>query len=104
MQLPLLKVAGLGAFGAVLGLSTLSFVDEPGDHLKNIVTGGAIGIIIGVGLVAFNQATKSKDLYDENASLDNFNHGSRVKWHTASSEYARLKSPKLNQVNFTFQF
>lgn len=45
---------GLG--GAVLGLSTLSFVDEPEDHLDNILTGGAIGIIAGVIYVAYRQA------------------------------------------------
>ena len=36
-------VAGAGAAGAVLGLSTLSFVDKPSEHLSNIWTGAAIG-------------------------------------------------------------
>ena len=45
-------VAGSGLGGAVLGLSTLSFVEEPSEHLKNVIVGGAIGIIIGVGVVA----------------------------------------------------
>ena len=44
----LYTVAGVGVAGSVLGLSTLSFVEEPGENLKNIVTGGAIGIILGV--------------------------------------------------------
>lgn len=57
-------VAGVGFAGSVLGLSTLSFVDEPGENLKNIVTGGAIGIILGVGVVAWKHATRSKDMYD----------------------------------------
>lgn len=52
-------VLGSGAAGAILGLSTLSFVDEPKDHLKNIAIGGAIGVVIGVGIVIFGQATKS---------------------------------------------
>lgn len=52
-------VLGAGAAGAVLGLSTLSFVEEPSDHMKNIAIGGAVGIIIGVGIVIFSQATKS---------------------------------------------
>ena len=57
-------VGGSGVVGAVLGLSTLSFVEKPGDHLKNIVVGGAIGIIIGVSVVAWGQANKSRQNYD----------------------------------------
>ena len=52
-------VLGTGTAGAILGLSTLSFVDKPSEHLKNIAVGGAIGIVIGVGVVVFSQATKS---------------------------------------------
>ncbi|MDD4975376.1 MAG: hypothetical protein PHY93_13540 [Bacteriovorax sp.] len=52
-------VIGAGAVGAVLGLSTLSFVDSPSEHLKNIAVGGAVGIVIGVGVVIFSQATRS---------------------------------------------
>jgi len=53
-------VLGTGVMGAILGLSTLSFVEEPDEHLKNIAIGGAIGIVIGVGVVVFSQATKSQ--------------------------------------------
>lgn len=53
-------VLGAGIGGAVLGLSTLSFVDRPKDHLKNIAIGGAIGIVLGVGIAVFGQATKSQ--------------------------------------------
>jgi hypothetical protein len=53
-DLTLVAVAGIG--GAVLGLSTLSFVDKPSDHYNNILMGAAIGIIIGVVYVAYNQA------------------------------------------------
>ena len=60
----LYTVAGVGAAGSVLGLSTLSFVDKPGENLKNIVTGGAIGIILGVGVVAWKHASRSKDVYE----------------------------------------
>lgn len=52
-------VLGTGAAGAILGLSTLSFADKPKDHLKNISIGGAIGIVIGVGIAVFSQASKS---------------------------------------------
>lgn len=64
-----ITVAACGGIGAVLGLSTLSFVEEPSEHLKNIVVGGAIGIIIGVGVVAYKQANVSKDLYQDGAFL-----------------------------------
>lgn len=60
-----LTVVAMGTVGAVLGLSTLSFVEEPKEHLKNIVVGGAIGIIIGVGIVAWGQASKSRDSYQQ---------------------------------------
>ena len=52
-------VIGAGAAGAVLGLSTLSFVDEPSKHMKNIAVGGAIGVVIGVAAVIFYQASKT---------------------------------------------
>ncbi|EQC49067.1 hypothetical protein M899_2740, partial [Bacteriovorax sp. BSW11_IV] len=55
-------VAGTGLGGAILGLSTLSFVEEPKEHLDNILVGGSIGIIVGVAIVAWSQATKSKGL------------------------------------------
>ena len=61
-------IAATGGAGLILGLSTLSFVEEPGDHLKNIVVGGALGVIIGVAIVAVNQADMSRDMYLENAS------------------------------------
>ena len=64
-----ITVGACGGIGAVLGLSTLSFVEEPGDHLKNIVVGGAIGIIIGVGVVAFNQANVSKVLIESGEAI-----------------------------------
>ena len=51
-----------GAFGAVLGLSTLSFVDRPSAHLKNIMIGGALGIILGVGYVAWEASTSSSPI------------------------------------------
>ena len=46
-------------------VSTLSFVDEPSENLDHIVTGGAIGIILGVGIVGFMQATKSQEIYEQ---------------------------------------
>lgn len=59
----IITVGALGGIGAILGLSTLSFVEEPSEHLRNVVVGGAIGIIIGVGVVAYKQANASANLY-----------------------------------------
>ncbi len=95
-------VAALGSFGAILGLSTLSFVEEPSDHLKNIVVGAAIGIIIGVGVVAFNQASKSKIFYEENA-FKNFDFKDRMSFH-ASNQFKSKSFDTLQQVNYTFSF
>jgi hypothetical protein len=62
-------VLGVGAGGAILGLSTLSFVEEPSKHLKNITVGGAIGIVIGVGIVMFSQATRSSSVIGSQAQI-----------------------------------
>ena len=83
-------VLGTTMGGAILGLSTLSFVEEPGDHLKNIVVGGAIGIIVGVGIVAYGQASKSKDVFFQGQGQgrtnfkNEFNTLARHKWHNGS--------------------
>lgn len=63
-------VLGAGAVGAILGLSTLSFVDRPKDHMKNIAIGGALGVVVGVGIAVFGQATKSTSVITEAAPLD----------------------------------
>lgn len=73
-----------GAGGAVLGLSTLSFVDEPKDHLRNILVGGAIGIIVGVGVVAYNQANVRKDDFKTGyleRDKAQFSTAARHQWH-----------------------
>jgi hypothetical protein len=65
-------VLGAGVAGAILGLSTLSFVEKPKEHTKNIAIGGAIGIVIGVGMVMLGQATRSQStiLGHSDASLN----------------------------------
>lgn len=85
-------VLGAGIGGAVLGLSTLSFVDKPAEHLKNVVVGGALGIITGVAIVSISQASKSRNLYYDNASNENFSTLDRFAWHNQE----RVK----NQTNF----
>lgn len=58
-------VLGSGVVGAVLGLSTLSFAETPKDHMQNVAIGGALGVVVGVGLVIFNQASKSSTFVSE---------------------------------------
>lgn len=97
-------IAGTGLGGAVLGLSTLSFVEEPGDHLKNIVVGGAIGIIIGVGIVAYGQANKSKGLYDTGKiDFKDFSTGDRQQWHMAKRDET-IKKSRSAVPSFTYSF
>ncbi len=85
----LLIVVGGGLAGAVLGLSTLSFVEEPKEHTRNIIVGASIGIIAGVGYVAFSQATKTQDMIyamppegeGAKANRKNFETYARASWH-----------------------
>lgn len=77
-QNDILTVAGAGVGGAILGLSTLSFVDEPSKHLPNIWTGAAIGVIAGVVFVAVNSAQKNSE---ELQSSRDFSTYERVAWH-----------------------
>lgn len=108
-------VAGAGAGGAILGLSTLSFVEEPSDHLKNIVVGGAIGIIIGVGVVAWRQASKSSQLYNQNAQnrkelpRTEFTTAMRSGWHRKNhyeigSKLGKNNAPANSAFNVQFSF
>lgn len=101
----LLVVVGGGLAGAVLGLSTLSFVDEPKDHTRNIMVGAAIGIIAGVGYVAMSQATKSKGMiYEEEEAAEDFNTQNRKYWHASShSEFnAVINDPMALAVSFRY--
>lgn len=110
-----LTIVALGSVGAVLGLSTLSFVDEPKDHLKNIVVGGAIGIIVGVGFVAWGQASKSADTYQNSfASTESLNPAdyptyARRNWHHKAHYTSIVPALNNNQLtghigSYTFSF
>lgn len=88
-QEDIMLVGIAGGAGALLGLSTLSFVDKPSKHISNIWTGAAIGVIAGVIFVAYNSATKnSEDLQ----SSREFNSSERLAWHDSHSE--NLTMPK----------
>ncbi len=88
-QNDIMLIAVAGAGGAVLGLSTLSFVEKPSKHVSNIWTGAALGIIAGVIFVAYNSAQKgSEDLQ----SSSEFNSSERVAWHSENAENLTLPS------------
>jgi len=87
-----------GVGGAVLGLSTLSFVSQPSDHLKNILIGGALGIIVGVGYVAYMAATEPSSPINENL----YNSSTRPKsnlweYHEARGEVMSLLGSSKSQ-------
>jgi hypothetical protein len=95
----ILLVAAAGAGGAILGLSTLSFYETPSQHISNLWTGAALGIIAGVIFVAYNSAQKgSEDLVSSHSS-EGFSTTDRSKWH---SEKMQLLSQQ--SVQFGTQF
>ncbi len=98
-------VGGMGLGGAILGLSTLSFVEEPKDHLKNILIGGAFGVIVGVGVVAWQQATKSKGTYENHGLVPSADFGTsqRVAWQAKQTEKSFRKNAK-NFPTFSYAF
>ncbi|MFT6631360.1 MAG: hypothetical protein ACJAS4_001309 [Bacteriovoracaceae bacterium] len=110
----LMVVVGGGLAGAVLGLSTLSFVEEPKEHTRNIIVGASIGIIAGVGFVAFSQANKTQDLIygsdggdmDEASYKDpkEFNTYARNDWHyqNVGETYTPIISPYNIGYNLKF--
>ncbi|MFG1499802.1 hypothetical protein ABMA70_06280 [Halobacteriovorax sp. XZX-3] len=100
----LTTVAGLGLGGAILGLSTLSFVEEPKDHLKNILVGAAVGIVVGVGVVAYNQAAKSQATIRQTGYRD-FDTTSRLNWHASNTAQDIKEFNAVNpKVGWSFNF
>ena len=79
-QNDILIVATAGAAGAILGLSTLSFVDKPSQHISNVWTGAAVGVIAGVIFVAYNSAQKGSE---ELISAKDFSSSDRFSWHSS---------------------
>lgn len=110
----LMTVVGGGLAGAVLGLSTLSFVDEPKDHTRNIIVGASLGIIFGVGYVAFSQASKTQDLIygteqemQEAVSIGqtkDFNTVARNSWHHEQQFHYINFEVTPYQVNYKLRF
>ena len=103
-------VVGAGVAGAIIGLSTLSFYQKPKEHWKNITIGGAIGVIVGVGAVAYLQATRSQSIEDEadeeeEARLKSpieFSTLARSNWHDENHESHNSKLASAFNYSFTF--
>lgn len=95
-QNDLLIVAAAGGAGAVLGLSTLSFVDKPSQHISNIWTGAAIGVIAGVVFVAYDSAQRGTEDLQSSKEFSSFE---RVAWHQENDKNLTLPS-----VQFGTQF
>ena len=102
-------VIGTVLGGAILGLSTLSFVDKPKEHGKNITVGAAIGTIIGVAIVAWKQGTRSQGMYQEAAGEASnyvphkFDTLTRTAWHNTSFE-RNLNSASTEKPSFLISF
>ena len=98
-QNDIVLVASAGAGGAVLGLSTLSFYDDPATHVSNVWTGAAIGIIAGVIFVAYNSAQKGQEDLVSKSSTEEFSTSERANWHSSKSQVLTMSS-----VQFGTQF
>jgi hypothetical protein len=105
-------VGGIGLGGMILGLSTLSFESEPKEHYDRIYTGTAIGIIIGVFVVAGNQADRSRVFFEEGNEeqaflrkkenkFKDFSTAMRTTWH--NSKRPTTQNPLLN-VQHSWRF
>jgi hypothetical protein len=84
-------VAGATAGGAVLGLSTLSFVDTPSRHISNIWTGAALGLIGGVLIVAYYSAQKGSEELISAAPSADFDTSERTLWHQKHNQLLTFK-------------
>ena len=98
-QNDLMIVAASGAAGAVLGLSTLSFVDKPSQHVANIWTGAAIGVIAGVIFVAYNSAQKGQEGLEMEEASAGFRTSERLAWHGQN-----IKKLTFEKVQFGTEF
>lgn len=92
-------IIGATAGGAILGLSTLSFVETPSRHISNIWTGAALGLIAGVILVAYNSAQKGQEELLSHAPSAHLDTQDRVAWHTENHRLLSFQS-----VQFGTQF
>lgn len=100
-------IVGAGAGGAILGLSTLSFYEKPKEHWKNITVGGALGVIAGVAVVVYLQATRNQTIVDEEEEArfkanPEFDYFARKNWH--QEVVASIKTSDPTAFSFTHSF
>ena len=88
----LIVVGSMGIAGGVIGLSTLSFGGKSRQNLRYIVSGISLGIISGLGWVAYNQAMTSRDDYGD---LD---------FQEMASFYKAAPSPSALMITWNWQF
>lgn len=100
-QNDLILVGAAGAVGAVLGLSTLSFVERPSQHIYNIWAGASIGVIAGVIFVAYNSAQRGSE---ELQSSHDFNSTERFAWHSEKTKMVPLPSATITSKLVEFKF
>ncbi|MBL6991378.1 MAG: hypothetical protein ISR65_16465 [Bacteriovoracaceae bacterium] len=99
-----------GAIGAILGLSTLSFVQEPNKHIKSIIVGLSLGIVVGVAIVAWDQANKSKAMYLQKGAFSpqsnpDFPTDQRLSWHNENhASFLTHDTALIPQIAYTFSF
>ncbi|OFZ55306.1 MAG: hypothetical protein A2328_01250 [Bdellovibrionales bacterium RIFOXYB2_FULL_36_6] len=102
-------VVAAGVTGAIIGISTLPFVEEPKEHLNNILIGGSIGIILGVGFVAYSQAMKGRSTFQTvDGPYEKFDTRERYSWHQVNHQQAaKYLSPgdrDISALNYLFTF
>ncbi len=91
-QNDIMLVGAAGVGGAILGLSTLSFYDKASNHISNVWTGAAIGIIVGVMFVAYNSAQKGQEELVGMHSSEEFSTSERSGWHAKESQVLTMSS------------
>ena len=109
----LMVVGAAGAAGGLLGLSTLSFVDEPTDNTKNILIGASLGIIAGVAWVGLMQAEKTSSYYYGGQRANGYSDGGgesgfttyqRNHWHQESHRENNARREGDIFLTHSFQF
>lgn len=100
-QNDILLVAAAGAGGAVIGLSTLSFVEKPSKHISNIWTGAAIGVIVGVIFVAYNSAQRGSEELQSSREFSSFE---RVAWHAENTQIQTIPEVQFGTQIFQLSF
>ena len=98
-QNDILIVVSATVGGAILGLSTLSFSEQPANSINNVWGGAAIGLIVGVCYVAYNSAQKGQEELLGYQASESFSTSERSSWHSENSQFLAMQS-----VQFGTQF